>query len=50
VKKKLERLAGPLFRPLAAKQIQRTLGATPTTIYETGPPGSDFQTDGEGHN
>jgi hypothetical protein len=50
MKKKMERLTGPLFQPLTPRQIRRTLGNTPTTIYETGVPTSDFQTDGEGHN
>jgi len=50
MKKKMEKLAGPLFQPLAAGQIRRTVGQTPTTIYETGNPASDFQTDGESHN
>jgi len=50
MKKKMEKLTGPLFHQLAPRQIQRTVGATPTTIYETGVPTSDFQRDGEGHN
>lgn len=50
MKKKLEKIAGPLFQPLAARQIRRTVGQTPTTIFETSNPNPDFQTDGEGHN
>jgi hypothetical protein len=48
--KKMEKLSHPLFRPLTLRQSQRPLGATATTLIETGTNGGDFQLDGESHN
>jgi hypothetical protein len=50
MKKKMEKLTHPLFRPLTLRQAQRSLGATATTIYETGADGGDFHLDGDSHN
>jgi hypothetical protein len=50
MKKKMERLSGELFRPLAPAEQRRTFGGTTqtaNTIYETANPSPDFQRDGD---
>jgi len=50
MKKKLEKIGDPLFRPLTTVQQQRVHGGTTqtaVTAYETANPNPDFARDGD---
>jgi hypothetical protein len=51
MKKKMERISDPLFRPLTTAQQKRVNGSVTTqtavTVYETNDPAPDFHRDGD---
>jgi len=50
MKKKMERIGDPLFKPLTTAQQKRVHGSvtqTAVTIFETNNPSPDFQRDGD---